>query len=322
MKIKIIESGKNNLVIKIYYKKKIYIYKKYLKNEGNGIKYSRYDSETSFLNLLKKKKIKNLPTIIATNSSTQVNVFNYIEGRKINKITKKDILQCVFFIRKINQDIFKNKFINFKRATEACLSIDNHIKTAERRISMLSKFSKNHGVYKKASFFVSNTLSKKLNEIKENIFKSLTKRETAKKLNKRDLILSPSDFGFHNVIKKNKKLFFFDFEYAGMDDPVKLISDFICQPDYQLSKNQSSFFYKSILKIFPKKHKIEKRLKAVIYIHRIKWCCVILSEVLSKKYFERRKFARSNININKCYYKAKKYYNQHLKQINFKRLQY
>ena len=39
-----------------------------------------------------------------------------------------------------------------------------------------------------------------------------------------------------------KKLFFFDFEYAGMDDPAKLISDFICQPDYRLNKNQSFFF--------------------------------------------------------------------------------
>ena len=78
--------------------------------------------------------------------------------------------------------------------------------------------------------------------IKENIFKSFSKSEMTKKLNKKDLILSPSDFGFHNVIKKNKKLFFFDFEYAGMDDPVKLISDFICQPDYQLSKQQSYFF--------------------------------------------------------------------------------
>ena len=38
MKIEIIESGRNNLVSKIYYKKKMYVYKKYLKSGGNGIK--------------------------------------------------------------------------------------------------------------------------------------------------------------------------------------------------------------------------------------------------------------------------------------------
>ena len=129
--------------------------------------------------------------------------------------------------------------------------------------------------------------------------------------------MSPSDFGFHNVIKKKKKLFFFDFEYAGMDDPVKLISDFICQPDHKLSKKQGQFFYNNILKIFPRRKEIERRLKAVIYIHRIKWCCVILSEILNKDYFERRKFARSSVNIRKCLDKAKKYYNQYLKKIRF-----
>ena len=61
--------------------------------------------------------------------------------------------------------------------------------------------------------------------------------------------MSPSDFGFHNVIKKKKKLFFFDFEYAGMDDPVKLISDFICQPDHKLSKKQRYLFYNNILNL-------------------------------------------------------------------------
>ena len=128
--------------------------------------------------------------------------------------------------------------------------------------------------------------------------------------------MSPSDFGFHNVIKKNKKLFFFDFEYAGMDDPVKLISDFICQPDYQLNKQQSIFFYKNILKIFPQSDAIERRFNAVIDIHRIKWCCIILSEILNKNYSERRYFAGHQIDADKCLKKAKKYYNQHLKKIN------
>ena len=43
--------------------------------------------------------------------------------------------------------------------------------------------------------------------------------------------LSPSDFGFHNAILANDgRLRFIDFEYAGWDDPSKLICDFFCQP--------------------------------------------------------------------------------------------
>ena len=270
MKVKIIKSGKNNLVKKIFFKKKIYIYKKYLKKSNNGIKYSRYSSETAFIKLLKKKNVKNLPTILNTNAKTQENIFNYIKGKKITKITNKDILQCVYFIKKINKDILNNKVVNFKYATEACLSIDNHIETAQRRIKMLLKFKKNFGIYKKTTLFVKNVLKKKLDQTKNNKYKSFSKKEILKKINKRDLILSPSDFGFHNIIKKKNKLFFFDFEYAGMDDPVKLISDFICQPDHKLNKNQSLFFYKNILRLLPKNNDINKRFNAVINLHNIK----------------------------------------------------
>ena len=47
-----------------------------------------------------------------------------------------------------------------------------------------------------------------------------------------DCCLSPSDFGFHNALLDDEgKLTFLDFEYAGRDDPAKLVSDFFCQPE-------------------------------------------------------------------------------------------
>ena len=40
-------------------------------------------------------------------------------------------------------------------------------------------------------------------------------------------IISPSDFGLHNAkLGEDGKLAFFDFEYAGWDDPAKTIADF------------------------------------------------------------------------------------------------
>ena len=62
------------------------------------------------------------------------------------------------------------------------------------------------------------------------------------KLKKEEMIISPSDFGFHNVINKNNKLFFIDFEYAGLDDPIKLICDFYCQPDQFINTKTKKYF--------------------------------------------------------------------------------
>ena len=45
-----------------------------------------------------------------------------------------------------------------------------------------------------------------------------------------DRVLSPSDFGFHNaLLDRQGNVRFFDFEYAGWDDPAKLVCDFFCQ---------------------------------------------------------------------------------------------
>lgn len=58
-------------------------------------------------------------------------------------------------------------------------------------------------------------------------------------------IVSPSDFGFHNTMQtldSNRTLSFFDFEYAGKDNIVKLLLDFMCQVDHPLTlKNQEMF---------------------------------------------------------------------------------
>ncbi len=43
--------------------------------------------------------------------------------------------------------------------------------------------------------------------------------------------LVPSDFGFHNSLRRNDgSLAFVDFEYFGWDDPVKMTADILLHP--------------------------------------------------------------------------------------------
>ena len=44
-------------------------------------------------------------------------------------------------------------------------------------------------------------------------------------------VISQSDVGFHNMLIGKNKVYFLDFEYAGWDDPGKLFSDLLLQPD-------------------------------------------------------------------------------------------
>lgn len=62
-------------------------------------------------------------------------------------------------------------------------------------------------------------------------------------------IVSPSDFGFHNALQtldSNRTLSFFDFEYAGRDNLVKLLMDFMCQVDHPLTTKNQEMFLRSL----------------------------------------------------------------------------
>ncbi len=87
--------------------------------------------------------------------------------------------------------------------------------------------------------------------IKSYIKKILKESPLSAKLSKCRRIISQSDIGFHNCGIQNKKVFFYDFEYAGLDHPIKLICDVYYQPEKRINKKYMLIFL----------NKLEKNLK-------------------------------------------------------------
>ena len=54
-------------------------------------------------------------------------------------------------------------------------------------------------------------------------------------------IYSPSDVGIHNSLLLEGRVTFLDFEYAGMDSPIKLILDYISNPQNNQSEVPLTF---------------------------------------------------------------------------------
>jgi hypothetical protein len=103
-------------------------------------------------------------------------------------------------------------------------------------------------------------------------------------------VLSPSDFGFHNALKDEAgKLWFFDFEYAGWDDPAKLLCDFFCQPQVPVSIEHADRFLET-LQMAVGDEDLPARYKMLLPLHAAKWACILLNEFL-KPDAERRRFA-------------------------------
>ncbi len=300
--------GRNNYLTLINYKNKNFIKKRFASN--NITKYSRFYTELFFIKKLLEHNFTNVPKIQKFDLKKKYIIFEKIEGKKITNVKKQDLILCLKFLKSLNQKKIRNSFGKFQFASDHCISYEDHVRCVEKRISFLTKIKpkkKNNSEIKK---FVNENVFKNFDILKKIIKKSVNKKEYKKKLHLRKLILSPSDFGFHNIIKSKKKLYFLDFEYSGFDDPTKLLSDFLCNPDYKISDKNKEFFKKNFLKIFYYKN-IEKKFNLIFNLHKIKWCTMLLNDIVSEKYQKRRQFAgiiQTNLDSKKKFSAAKKYY--------------
>lgn len=90
--------------------------------------------------------------------------------------------------------------------------------------------------------------------------------------------LSPSDFGFHNVIRRANGAFcFLDFEHAGWDDPAKLVADFILQPEAPLSVEAAEMLMDALRDGAIFGPQLALHVRRILPLQRCKWTAIILN---------------------------------------------
>ena len=93
--------------------------------------------------------------------------------------------------------------------------------------------------------------------------------------------LSPSDFGFHNAIRRRDgSLAFVDFEYFGWDDPAKTVVDFLLHPGMTLSEALKRRFADRFLGAFSFVPGLAARARIVYPMFGLKWCLILLNDFL------------------------------------------
>ena len=110
-------------------------------------------------------------------------------------------------------------------------------------------------------------------------------------------IISPSDFGFHNaIVKSDGTLTFIDFEYAGWDDPAKLVGDFFAQVAVPVGSEHLTGFIESLMLGIKFDANAIVRSMALINLYKIKWCCIVLNIFISEN-LQRRIFAQPELDV-------------------------
>jgi hypothetical protein len=296
IKIKNIPSSYNSKLLKVSLSNKNYVVKLFSKK--NRLNFIR---EVFFLTNL--RNLKNIPKIISYDYNKKTLVLSYLSGKKIRKDQGKYLPQIFYFLRKIQ--VKKNKYVNKNKiikSKEGCYCLLDHLKNSKMKINEIKK---NKQFMKNSNFLnfikkLDNTYN--LNE--KNILKKYTKNNLKKEFNIKKLILSPSDFGFNNILLKSKKLFFLDFEYSGLDDPCKLCFDFISNPNTKFTSQEYEIFTHKFSTNF-KIRNFKNIYNDFIDFYYIKWSILIFKYNCTKNNISNTNIDMALINTEK-YLKNKK----------------
>ena len=249
----------------------------------------RLETEYTALNFLHQRNIRIVPKPEIKNKDFNSGIYSWVEGKEISTVSMGKIKKCVLFINKL-QEIKDVRFENFNLASEACLSG----KTLKQQIiTRLNNLNKAGDSDKNLKNFINRTFQPLFEKVNQKYFSRWPVSSADKNLNKKHLILSPSDFGLHNaLIDQDNKITFLDFDYFGWDDPVKLTSDFYWHPGMKLQENHKIFWLDSMISIFSVKDPhFEKRLESALPCYALRWILILLNEFLEKEQ-KRRKHAR------------------------------
>lgn len=271
--------GANNRVFRLRSEAGDWVLKSYFQNPADLR--NRFRAERAFYEHLWSAGVRRTPEPLGWDAGQRLGVFSHVSGRKLDpdEIGAAMVDQAADFILEINQTL-PTDAAAMPIASEACFSMAEHLETVDRRVRRLQDLAPATDLDRGAADFVRAELNPTWERLRAKIVAEAGACLTdTLPLSAR--CLSPSDFGFHNaLLAADGGLRFFDFEYAGWDDPAKLVCDFFCQPERPVSISHWEHWIGKLETKFDESPTLLARSKRLLPAYRVKWCCIILNEFL------------------------------------------
>lgn len=271
----------------------------------------RVRAEWDFSSFAWQHGLRRLPEPIACNARQGLSVFEFITGRRLSpsEVNRNHVSQALMFLMELNRFRDANDGQQLPNASEACFSVAEHIQCVRKRVEKLQTSANLSSVSSNATHYISEQLVPAMDRAEVAIRERIESagQSLSEELPRRFRIISPSDFGFHNVfVDTAGNLRFFDFEYAGWDDPAKTICDFFCQIAVPAPPDCWLEFAESVARISGTE--MVTRSQLLMPLFRVKWCCIVLNPLLQTGR-QRREFSGgrdADISENECLARAQR----------------
>jgi hypothetical protein len=283
-----IDGGANNRVYRVETASGPALLKAYFRHPADPR--NRLGTEFGFLAFAWDNGVRSVPRPLARDDSEALGLYEWIEGRHLTEadVGREAVQAAAAFSREVNRHRERPEAARLGPASEACFTLAAHLALVDRRLGRLVAVEE-----PEVRAFAVDELGPFWSRARADLLAVAAARglDPDRELGPAERCLSPADFGFHNALARpTGEITFLDFEYAGWDDPAKMIANFFCMPELGAGMQHWEAFAAEALAAHTGSEAAEERARLVLPAHRARWACILLNEFLPTE-AERRRFA-------------------------------
>jgi Ser/Thr protein kinase RdoA (MazF antagonist) len=237
----------------------------------------RLEVELAVLRWMEANGFAMVPRVLAVDRSRDALLLSWAEGDQLHDaIGESDIAQACEFLARLHALRATPALPPEYLAAEACLSVGEIERQLRARIVALRRLAE-----PALQSFLDNdaepALAVRLAHARAciaalggNVFAELAPAYRSQ---------VPSDFGFHNALRRRDgQLTFIDFDYFGWDDPIKLVADTLLHPGTSLDDAARRRLRDGLLEIYREERFFAARLDALLPLFALRWAMILLNE--------------------------------------------
>jgi hypothetical protein len=270
--------GRNARVVKALLEDgDVVVLKRYFRHAGD--RRDRLRTEYEALHFLWRHGERRIPRPLAVLPGYSLAIYTFVEGIPPGTATNEDMDACAAFLSDIQFLQETAEARAFAPASEAAFSLAEVVDGIRDRRDRLNVAD--GPLANEVLAFLRGEFDPALALAAARV-RTTSGQSWDRELPLERRVLSPSDFGLHNALRGPSGLIFLDFEYFGVDDPAKMLADFVLHPGMPLEASQAQRFTQTLLQHLEEKGwtDLGERLHLALPLFRLKWVLILLNEFL------------------------------------------
>lgn len=239
----------------------------------------RLQTEFHALALLQTCGITDVPEPIAGSEAGNLAVYSWLKGDPVKAVTPRHFDAALLLLRQLHALSETPGAVDWPeaaKASAACHTLNDIFTEITLRLAQFDSAAA-------ANPDVEAFLTQRLVPLYQRLRGAAEQRYAAAGISEDwvpPLMLSPSDFGFHNCLETaDGGISFLDFEYFGWDDPVKLAADFLHHPGHMLPETVKSAATAAFADLFSSNDPTwQERFRGAYPLYGVVWCLILLNE--------------------------------------------